>query len=417
MQVNTSENIYIRERVIIKFWPLASLVLVIFILESFFISKNYLSGSIHLANLLFITVSIFICLRAKKVLLACNLLAAIGMITIMTFLFTGGPANTGFWWSIVYVVGVFLVTSKKWAIFWLSLYVVATLTIAGLSLAGAVTLAYAIPELLHLLIVFIITFAFVYYFNQVCEYYLGLANKRAEELARLNHELTSANKELEEFAYVASHDLQEPLQTITNFTGLLEKQYTGKLDGDADQYLGFILNASSKMKALIKDLLDLSRVGRDVAFTTVDCNHVLKDVVAQMKVSIQQNKVKIHSSSLPVVQANEMGLRQLFQNLVSNALKFRVKDVDPEIEIAVEEKMDEYLFSFKDNGIGIEEKYKNRIFIIFQRLHSADEYPGTGIGLAVCKKIIAQHKGKIWVESEPGKGSIFYFTLARQNQF
>jgi signal transduction histidine kinase len=412
MQTNTSENIYIRERVIIKFWPLASLVLIIFILLSF-ISKDYISGWIHLVNLLFINVSIFICLKAKKILLACNTLAAIGLITIMTFLFTGGPANTGFWWSIVYVVGVFLVTSKKWAVFWLLLYVIITLSIIGLSLGGVVTIAYAVPELLHLLFVFIITFAFVYYFNQVCEYYLRLANKRAEELARLNNELTSANKELEEFAYVASHDLQEPLQTITNFTGLLEKQYTGKLDEDADQYLGFILNASSKMRALIKDLLDLSRVGRDVKLTTVDCNAVLKEVMTQMEASLHQNKVKIRSSSLPVLSANEMGLSQLFQNLISNAIKFRVSDVDPEIEIAVEEKENEYLFSFKDNGIGIEEKYKSRIFIIFQRLHSADEYPGTGIGLAVCKKIIAQHNGKIWVESERGKGSIFYFTVAR----
>jgi len=336
-------------------------------------------------------------------------------VTIMTFLFTGGPANTGFWWSIVYVVGVFLVTTKRWAIFWISLYIVLTLVIVWLSLKGIVAIQYSIPELMHLLFVFAATFAFVYYFNQVCEYYLQLANKRSEELARLNKELISANKELEEFAYVASHDLQEPLQTIRNFTGLLEKQYIGKLDKDADQYFEFIINASSRMKSLIKDLLDLSRVGRNAVFAEVDCSKVLAEVMHEMKRPIHQGKAEIVSSSLPVVKGNETELKQLFQNLISNALKFVKKDTNPRIEITAEKKETEYFFSFRDNGIGIEEKYKSRIFIIFQRLHTADEYPGTGIGLAVCKKIVAGHHGKMWVESKPGEGSNFCFTIAKEH--
>lgn len=415
MRKSILKDIYIRERIIRRFWPLASLVLVLFILESFFVSKSPVTGWVHLLNLLVLTVSLFVCLKNKRVLQACNILAAIGMITILTFLFTGGPANTGFWWSIVYVVGVFLVTTKKWAIFWLLSYVLITVAIVGLSLNGMVSIAYGFPELLHLLFVFITTFAFVYYFNAVCEYYLRLANERADELSRLNKQLTSANKELEEFAYVASHDLQEPLQTIHNFTGLLEKQYTGKLDTDGDQYLKFIINASTRMKSLIRDLLELSRVGRKGKFDWVDCNQVLKDLLEELSVSVRQSGAKILAPAFPPVKGNKTELKQLFQNLISNAIKFTVPGRRPEIEISVEEKPGEYLFSVKDNGIGIEEKYKNRIFVIFQRLHATDEYPGTGIGLSVCKKIVAGHRGKIWVESVPGQGSTFRFTLSKEN--
>jgi signal transduction histidine kinase len=415
MQANAIENTYIRERVLNKFWPLASIVLIVFILESFFISKDYVTGWIHSANLLVLTASLWLLLKRKKILLACNMLAVIGMITILTFIFTGGPANAGFWWSIVYVIGVFLVTTKKWAIFWLSLYVLLTLVIVGLSLKGIVTIKYSIPELGHLLFVFVAAFAFVYYFNWVCEYYIQLANKRAEELTRLNKELLSANKELEEFAYVASHDLQQPLQTIENFSGLLKKVYVPKLDDDAREYFDFILGASGRMKVLIKDLLDLSRVGRNEVFTKVDCNEVVEKILAEAETSVKQCEARISASSLPMINANETELKQLFQNLIGNALKFVDKAKRPEIQISAEEKETEYLFSVKDNGIGIEEKYKNRIFIIFQRLHSADEYPGTGIGLAVCKKIVTGHRGRIWVESKPGEGSNFYFTLAKEH--
>ncbi|WP_317898377.1 sensor histidine kinase [Aurantibacillus circumpalustris] len=415
MYATTVENIYIRERIISKFWPLASLVLIVFIFDSFFISNDYLTGWLHLVNLVLLSVSLSVCLNRKKILLACNILSGIGMITILSFLFTGGPANAGFWWSIVYVIGVFLVTTKKWAIFWLSLYILLTFIVVLLSLNKIVTILYSVEELVHLLFVFMATFAFVYYFNQVNEKYLRLANERAEELSHLNKDLISLNKELEEFAYVASHDLQEPLQTIQNFTGLLDKQYRGKLGEDTDQYFQFIINASSKMKTLIKELLDLSRVGRNLAVTIVDCNKVLNEVLSDMKLSIDQSGAKIVSSTLPKISGSETELKQLFQNLISNALKFAKKNSTPHLEITFEEKEDNYLFSFKDNGIGVDEKYKNRIFIIFQRLHTADEYPGIGIGLAVCKKIIDAHRGKIWLESVPDSGCNFYFTLPKLN--
>lgn len=228
-----------------------------------------------------------------------------------------------------------------------------------------------------------------------------------------NKDLQVANKELEQFAYVASHDLQEPLRTISIFVGLLEEKYSEKIDEDTKQYLKFIVNATSKMQNLIKDLLDFSQIGRNISFAATDCNNILKEVIANIGATIKVSNAKITSTVLPVVIGNEIELRQLFQNLISNAIKFHKKNSNPEIEITFVEKETEYLFAFKDNGIGLEEQYKDRIFIIFQRLHSSTEYAGTGIGLATCKKIVALHNGKIWMESKLGHGSIFYFTIPK----
>ncbi|MES2395019.1 MAG: ATP-binding protein [Bacteroidota bacterium] len=239
--------------------------------------------------------------------------------------------------------------------------------------------------------------------------------KSEEEIKQKSEELVRSNQELEQFAYVASHDLQEPLRTIYNFVGLLDKKYSGKTDEEAKEYFKFIVNATFKMQNLIKDLLEFSRVGKNMSFTAVDCNKILKEVIADLDTSIKESNAKITSAILPVLKGNETELKRLFQNLISNAIKFRKKNVLPEITITVEKKEMEYLFAIKDNGIGIEEKHINKLFIIFQRLHSVEEYPGTGIGLATCKKIVTLHKGKIWVESKLGEGSIFYFTLSKEN--
>jgi signal transduction histidine kinase len=237
---------------------------------------------------------------------------------------------------------------------------------------------------------------------------------RTNELNESNLKLTNSNKELEQFAYVSSHDLQEPLRTISNFVELLEKKYAGKLDKDGVEYFNFIIKATSRMKNLITDLLEFSRVGRDISFEPVDCNLVLNEVIEEMSTSIKESNAHINISKLPVLRGNKTELRRLFLNLISNAIKFRKKNVAPEITIAVEEKKSEFLFSVKDNGIGIEAQFINKLFIIFQRLHSTEKYPGTGIGLATCNKIVSLHKGKIWVESEPDVGSIFYFTISKR---
>lgn len=251
-------------------------------------------------------------------------------------------------------------------------------------------------------------------------YLLGISNditefkKNLSDLAKKTKDLEISNQELEQFAYVASHDLQEPLRTITNFMGLVKQKYSANFDKENEQYFHLITIAVSRMQQLIKDLLDYSRVGRNIVFQTVDCNKILTEIIINMDVSIKENQAEITASILPVLMGNETELKRLFQNLISNAIKFHSKNVVPKITITVEEKDTEYLFAIKDNGIGIEEKYFNKLFVIFQRLNTTDQYQGTGIGLATCKKIVNLHNGKIWVESKLGEGSTFYFTISKQ---
>lgn len=232
-------------------------------------------------------------------------------------------------------------------------------------------------------------------------------------IEKMNIKLTSSNKEIEQFAYIASHDLQEPLRTISNYATLFQKKYQGKLDKDADRYLDVINKATGRMQALIRDLLDYSRIGRDKDNTDIDCNLLLKDLLNDMAVGISENRATVNVGELPHVNGYQSGLKSLFQNLISNAIKFKKSDVNPVVTITAKAKGQVWLFAVKDNGIGIDEAYFDKLFIIFQRLHNKAEYPGTGIGLAQCNKIVALHGGKIWVESEPGKGSAFYFTIPK----
>lgn len=225
-------------------------------------------------------------------------------------------------------------------------------------------------------------------------------------------ELERKNKELEQFAYVASHDLQEPLKTTSGFVELLRRQYQGQIDENADKYLDYILQASDRMMTLIKDLLDYSRIGRQIRFEPVDCNILLHQVLADMDNNIKENKAIIHAGKLPVVYAFPTELKLLFQNLISNAIKFRKPGMQPEVTINFKKQPDSWQFMVHDNGIGIDGQHAERIFVIFQRLHNRNDYEGSGIGLAHCKKIVELHGGTIWVESQPGEGSSFYFTLA-----
>jgi PAS domain S-box-containing protein len=224
-------------------------------------------------------------------------------------------------------------------------------------------------------------------------------------------ELESKNKELEQFAYVASHDLQEPLRTTSSFVELLRKQYRGKLDESADKYIDYIVQSSDRMKTLIKDLLDYSRIGRKKEYEQVDCHIVLEEVLADLNKVIRESGAQVKANSLPVVNAFSTEMKLLFQNLISNSIKFRKPGTAPEVYISSHRKNGHWEFSFGDNGIGIEKKFQERIFIIFQRLHTRTEYEGSGIGLAHCKKIVELHGGNIWVDSTPGKGSTFFFTI------
>ena len=225
-------------------------------------------------------------------------------------------------------------------------------------------------------------------------------------------ELERSNKELEQFAYIASHDLQEPVRMVGNYTQLLEKKYKDKLDPKALEYIGFAVDGARRMHMLITGLLEYSRITTHARlYSSVDCNKVLESVLKNMEISIRENSARIISEVLPTIMADEVQLIQLFQNLISNAVKFKSKTEVPEIQISAVEKNGNWLFSVKDNGIGIDPQYGERIFNIFQRLHNRDEYPGTGIGLAVCKRIVERHRGKIWIESELKRGTTFYFTF------
>lgn len=240
---------------------------------------------------------------------------------------------------------------------------------------------------------------------------LELANKKL-----LNHaqQIESKNKELEQFVYIASHDLQEPLRTITSFTELLEKKYGDNLDKDATKYMNFIIEATERMRQLIKGLLDYGRIGRNPKYIEVDCNDLLKEIKIDLADSISKSKAEIIVGNLPLIKAYETELRLLFQNILSNAIKFQRPGNSPQISINAVQQNGYWKFSISDNGIGIAENYSNRIFKIFQRLHDRDQYEGTGIGLAHCSKVVELHGGEIWVDSnDQRQGSTFHFTIPR----
>lgn len=237
--------------------------------------------------------------------------------------------------------------------------------------------------------------------------------KEAEDaLSDVVKELKRSNSELEQFAYVTSHDLQEPLRMVTSFLGLLSKKYNGKLDQDADEYINFAVDGARRMQNMISDLLAYSRIGtRGKPFEAIDSEYALKQALNNLQVAIEESGALVTYDPLPNVLADSSQLTQLFQNLVANAIKFRSKDFSPKVHISAEINGEEWVFSVRDNGIGIAQEFFEHIFVIFQRLHGRDEYPGSGMGLAICRKIVERHGGRIWVESQIGQGTAFYFTI------
>ena len=239
--------------------------------------------------------------------------------------------------------------------------------------------------------------------------------KTEEQLKEAINELERSNKELRQFAYVSSHDLQEPLRTIASFTQLMERRYGGQLDSDADEFMGYIVEASIRMKQQIQDLLDYSRVAtKGEEFQLVNTNEVLNKIIKSLHTVIMESDAEIIYDDLPNVMGDAGQLQRVFLNLISNAIKFRKREEPLKINISAYKSEDgkEYVFSVQDNGIGIEEQYFERIFTIFQRLHTRDVYKGTGIGLSIIKRIVEGHGGHIWVESSFGVGSTFYFTIS-----
>ncbi|MGD9160350.1 MAG: ATP-binding protein [Desulfobacteraceae bacterium] len=237
-----------------------------------------------------------------------------------------------------------------------------------------------------------------------------------EALRERTESLERSNKELEQFAYVASHDLQEPLRMVASYTQLLSKRYKGKLDSDADDFINYAVDGVNRMQMLINDLLNYSRLGtrgKDFVMTKLDT--VLEKTLRDLKKRIEESEAKVTSDPLPELMVDGGQIGQIFQNLISNGIKFRGND-PPQINISSEKNENKWIFSVSDNGIGIDSEYSSRIFEIFQRLHSKEEYPGSGIGLAICKKIVERHGGNIWIESELTKGTTFYFTIPIQGE-
>lgn len=239
-------------------------------------------------------------------------------------------------------------------------------------------------------------------------------NELNRSLKAQTKELEISNTELEQFAYVASHDLQEPLRMITSFLNQIEKKYSDKLDERGRKYIQFVTDGAHRMRQIILDLLEFSKIGSmDRVRKNIDMNKVLERVILSNKQLIKSKKAKITSEKLPEIYASEIQMQQLFRNLISNAVKYQEIGGIPKVYIDFEESEQYWIFSIKDNGIGIDIEYKSRIFEIFQRLHGINEYSGTGIGLAICKKIVEEHKGEIWFESEIGNGSVFYFSIRK----
>ncbi len=237
--------------------------------------------------------------------------------------------------------------------------------------------------------------------------------KRAEEeRERLLSDIARSNKELEQFAYVASHDLQEPLRMVSSYVQLLEKKYKGRLDEKADKYMQFAVDGAQRMQKLIEALLDYSRIAtRGAEFRSVNTNDIFSQAVSNLEASITESHALITKDDLPTISGDETQLIQLFQNLIGNAIKYRKPETAPSVNISAGKDRQGWTFSVSDNGIGIEPRHFDQIFQIFQRLHARGEYPGTGIGLAICKRIVERHHGRIWVKSSPGEGATFFFTI------
>jgi signal transduction histidine kinase len=237
---------------------------------------------------------------------------------------------------------------------------------------------------------------------------LALSRKALEESIT---ELARSNADLQQFAYVASHDLKEPLRMVASYTQLLARRYKGKLDSDADEFIRYAVDGANRMQGLINDLLAYSRVTvQDKVFQEVDCNGVLEEVLNDLQIAVEESRAVVTRDPLPTVLADRVQLGQLFQNLIGNAIKFHGEE-PPRVYVSAERRLNEWLFSIRDNGVGVDPEYAERIFVIFQRLHNRGEYPGTGIGLAICKKIVERHGGRIWVVSQTGQGATFHFTL------
>ena len=235
--------------------------------------------------------------------------------------------------------------------------------------------------------------------------------KTEEELKRISEELARSNAELKDFAYIASHDLKKPLQSIESFANLLARRYKGKLDAKADEFISYIVEGVQRLQILIKDLLEYSQIETKAKnIKPTDCSFIVEEAMSNLKTAMDESNAVVTYNKLPTIMSDPQQIISLFQNLIDNAIKFRSNKA-PRVRISADRKGNEWIFSIRDNGIGIDPENFEKIFVMFQRLHGSADFPGTGIGLSICKKIIERHGGRIWVESDPGKGATFFFVI------
>jgi signal transduction histidine kinase len=354
---------------------------------------------------------IFLFIKSKKATINYSIIVIVSaIITIAIFIIdinTPLGINEGYFYTVTVLLTLWIPGKSST---YITSIIGIILTILGfhLSAAGIAVEIAAVNRLLAVIGIGITAFTILKYKEKE-----RIVKKQNEELEQLVVDLKRSNSELEQYAYVASHDLQEPLRNITNYVNLLGERISNDIDGETAYYLNIIINSAEKMRSLIQNILLYSLIGKDRTTIKIDCNKVLNEVLIDMRFSIRKNQARIRAGTLPVIEGNRSEIKQLFQNLISNAIKYKKKGVAPEIYIHCEDKNTEWEFSFTDNGIGIEEKYFNKLFKVFQRLHSEHDYPGAGIGLAICKKIVSLYGGKIWVSSKAGKGSTFYFTIPK----
>lgn len=276
------------------------------------------------------------------------------------------------------------------------------------------SMIYDVP--IHHFFMRFLVVALFFIFGLIILNYFTKLKQTERMLEKQTKELARSNAELEQFAYVASHDLQEPLRMVSSYVQLLARRYQDKLDEDANEFIEYAVDGANRMQKLINDLLAYSRIDtHGKAFMPTDCERVLEQALRNLEVTIKESRAIIEHDPLPRFMCDGLQITQLFQNLINNAIKFR-NEQRPHIHIRIKGKGDEWVFSVRDNGIGIDPKYAEHIFIIFHRLHDRSKYSGTGIGLAICKKIVERHGGCIWMESQPGMGTTFYFSIPKRGE-
>ena len=379
-----------------------------------------------------LALALFLFRRYGNLNLSGNILALIwALVLAPTVPDTGGIVSDNLLWLVIAPLMVFLFADRKYGIMWtiallsftVSIFLTGDPSNLGFELDGGyyfVSYSTLFVTILAIIVIFQTGLErIIKLLNEKQEQLLAQKKEieeKAEELRATQEELKATNQELEHFAYAASHDLKEPLRMIGTYTQLIQKRLKSQLDEPSTEYMHYVTDGVSRMQKLLDDLLEYSRLGKSQNFKNIDLNNTLLVVMNNLMMRMSESNASIFANRLPTIYSSSSEMMQLFQNLISNAIKFRSPTTVPEIRIRAEDKPDHYLISLQDNGIGIPEEHQKKVFAMFERLHSKSEFEGTGIGLSTCKKIITNMGGKIWLTSKEGVGTTFFFTIPKKEQ-